>query len=172
MFAHGSEGIVGNGAGKANVGFDTPEVLERLQGGMVVELARVEAAHLMVRFHACVEDVFASLLFVAYFGRSLVDEIGVIPHGFRDDFETDIAGRDGAQLLDEFVSPGLVIEEDDRIVEPLVELQIPRLNGLLCTCQVLVPCEHDGRGLLPRRSNVWFLTCCCEGSVEWLERAR
>ena len=89
---------------------------------------------MIVRLFVRVKDVFASLLFDACFGGSLVDEVQIIPHVFRDDFEADIAARDGAELLDELVTQGLFVEEDDRVVELLVEVLLPRFNGLFCTC--------------------------------------
>ena len=57
MVLHVAEHIVINVAEKFNFGFDAPVVFCVCEGGVVVEHARIPAAHLMVRDHVGVLDV-------------------------------------------------------------------------------------------------------------------
>ncbi len=135
-------------------------------------IPRVEAAHVVVALHAGVDDATGLLLLHDATGIGLVDPVREAPHGRGDALELDAAAGDAGEGRDEVRIPSLVVEEDDGIVEPAVELVLKRLDGAHGALELAVAREHDDGGILARRVHVGFATARGKGRVERDGRAR
>lgn len=96
----------------------------------------------------------------------LVHPVGEEPLVLRDVVEEGLGARARVEGLDEGVAPGLVVEEDDGILEPLVEVALEALDGPPGLLDLLVPGQHDDGGILTGGVDVGFSTRAVKGDVE------
>ena len=125
---HVHERVVGNVAEVLDIGLNTPVPVVLLQKFVLVEEARVEAAHVVVGFHASVHDSLITLLRNALLGDSCICPFGETPV-LRINL-AKLNSRRGVVcngLLESAVEL-LVVEEDVRVVEPAVEMALEALE--------------------------------------------
>ncbi|KAB8337282.1 hypothetical protein FH972_021583 [Carpinus fangiana] len=155
---HHSEGIVGDGAGELDVGLDAPVPVVQAQGGVVEEVAALEAAHVVVGLASGVGH--APALHVAHalarrLALALAHPRRPAPHVLRDLLEGGGARDLLAQGPHEARVPGGVVEEDDGVVEVAVELSLERADGCDGAVKVAVASQHDDGGIL-----AWCVAGC------------
>lgn len=122
LLAHHPERVVRDGAGKLDVRLDAPVPLVLLQRGHVVEFARVEAAHVVVGFELALVHAERAVGLDGGLALGRLHPEGVAEELGRQELEGHVAADDFADAVFEFLREGLVVHEDDGVVEPAVEV--------------------------------------------------
>lgn len=120
----------------------------------------------MVCLLAGVEDAVVPLALDARSRAVLVHPLGEEPLLLRHVVEDGLGARARVEGLYEGVAPGLVVEEDDGVAEPLVEVALEALDGPLGLLDLLVARQHDNGGILTGGGHVGLSTRAVKGDVE------
>jgi len=122
--------VLSNVAEVLDIGLQSPVPLVLVKQRMFVEETRVEAAHVMVTFHATVHNGLVSLFANTFSCNFFVDPIWISPHA-RVDLPKFY--RRTCVVGDGFLEGGIevaVIQKDVGIVEPSIEVPFNGLDGL------------------------------------------
>lgn len=117
---HEAENIVVDIAEEVDLWLDTPVVLHVLESRVLVEQARVPAAHLVVAQHVRVLDIVLLEDVCALDKQVMVDPAGDFPVLCRDELVADFGLGHGTGSVLELFGEGYVVEEGPRVVELVV----------------------------------------------------
>lgn len=120
----------------------------------------------MVRLLAGIEDAVVPLALYARSRPVRVHPLGEEPLLLGHVVEECLGARARVEGLYEVLAPGLVVEEDDGIAEPLVEVAFEALDRPLGLVDLLVPGQHDNGGILTGRVDVGLSARAVKGDVE------
>ena len=141
--------------------------VERARRGV---LPRVEPTHVVVALHPGIHDASSLLLLHDAPRLGLVHPRREAPHLGRNGFELDLAAGNLGQGVDEVLVPRLVVQEDDRVMEPTVELPFQGRHGRDGSLELAVARQHYNGGILATGVDVRLLASDGERFVQGLRR--
>lgn len=144
---HEAEDIVIDVTEEMDLGFDAPVVLHVLQGGMLVEHARVPTAHLVVAEHVGILDIVLLQYVGALDKQVLVDPAGHLPVLLWHNLVAHLGLGGGARGLFELFGKGNVVEEGPGVVELVVPSPFEILHGLEDAGQLFIADEREQGGV-------------------------
>jgi hypothetical protein len=113
----------------------------------IVDIPRVESAHVVITLHTTVHNSSITLFSDALLGHIVINPVGEAPHTGIDLSKLDV----GADVLADFIFEGrvevAVVQEDVWVVEPSIEVSLNRFERLEHTFEFLVTGEDDESGV-------------------------
>lgn len=153
---HEAEDVVVDVAEEVDVWLDAPVVLHVLQGGMLVEHARVPAAHLVVGEHVGILDVLLFQDVGRLFEQILVDPTGDFPVLFWYQLVADFGFGGCSRGPLELFGKGHIVEKGPGVVELVVPRAFQIMHGLEELGELLVSYQgEEGRIDAVRLWVVW-----------------
>jgi len=126
----------------------------------------------MVPFFPSMRSTTSALFLYAFARQIRIDPLGEGPLALWHDLEYSLAASGLVEVLYKALVPGLVVEKQDGVVKPLVEVLLDGLNRLLRPVPLLIPRQHDEDGILALGSDVGLLAGREERRVEVGGRSR
>lgn len=113
----------------------------------MIDIPRVEAAHVVITLHATIHDGGITLLSDALLGNFVVDPVGEAPHGVINFTELDIPAGVVHDGVFEVLVKVAVVQEDVGVVPPPVEMTLNGLDGLDDAVKLLISGKDNKSGV-------------------------